>query len=95
VRNAASGYLDEHAQELRNRSIAASIKARDGEPVTQLLNLAQPGDLFVMTSHGRGGVSRMMLGSVSEKLVRQAQCPVLLIRSQPGGDAKTEGRGDG
>jgi nucleotide-binding universal stress UspA family protein len=95
VRNAASGYLDEHAQELRNRSIAASIKARDGEPVTQLLNLAQPGDLFVMTSHGRGGVSRMMLGSVSEKLVRQAQCPVLLIRSQPGEDGNAGKREDG
>jgi nucleotide-binding universal stress UspA family protein len=89
LRKAAAEYLESHAQELRNQSIAVSIKVLDGEPVAQLLNLVEPGELLVMTSHGRGGVGRLMLGSVSEKLVRQAKCPVLLIRSQPGGDGNT------
>ncbi|CAN5744933.1 universal stress protein [soil metagenome] len=82
VRQAASEYLEGHAQALRNRSIPVSIEVRDGAPAPELLDLAGAGDLLVMTSHGRGGVGRWMLGSVSEKLVRQAKCPVLLIRSQ-------------
>ena len=43
-----------------------------------------PGALTVMTTHGRSGVGRMMLGSTAERVVRQAGVPVLLIRaSQP------------
>ena len=37
-------------------------------------------DLVVMATHGRGGVARLMMGSVTDKLVRAAPCPVLTIR---------------
>ena len=37
------------------------------------------GDLIVMTSHGRSGVQRWLLGSVAEKLVREAPVPVVLV----------------
>ena len=37
-------------------------------------------DLIVMASHGRGGVARLMMGSVAVKIVRSAPCPVLTIR---------------
>jgi nucleotide-binding universal stress UspA family protein len=37
------------------------------------------GDLIVMASHGRGGVQRWLLGSVAEKLVREAPVPVMLV----------------
>jgi nucleotide-binding universal stress UspA family protein len=37
-------------------------------------------DLIVMGTHGRRGVSRMLLGSVAERIVRTAPCPVLLVR---------------
>jgi len=39
-------------------------------------------DLMVMTTHGRGGLARFWLGSVTDKLIRQALIPVLLIRRQ-------------
>jgi nucleotide-binding universal stress UspA family protein len=37
-------------------------------------------DLIVMSTHGRRGVSRLLLGSVAESVVRTAPCPVLLVR---------------
>ena len=40
-------------------------------------------DLVVMGTHGRAGVQRLVLGSVAEAFLRQATCPVLMIRSLP------------
>ncbi len=39
-------------------------------------------DLLITTTHGRGGVSRMLLGSVTEKLLRLAPVPVLVVRAE-------------
>ena len=36
-------------------------------------------DLIVVGSHGRGGLSRLLLGSVSERIMGQVQCPVLIV----------------
>lgn len=40
-------------------------------------------DVIVMGSHGRGFIKRVMLGSVSEHVVRHAPCPVLVVRPEP------------
>ena len=41
------------------------------------------GDLIVMSTHGRTGLSHLLLGSVAEKVVRTAPCPVLTVRGRP------------
>ena len=46
-------------------------------------------DLIVMGTHGRGGVSHMLTGSVAEKVVRAAPCPVLTIREAPPASRRT------
>jgi nucleotide-binding universal stress UspA family protein len=56
----------------------------DGPIATELHDYAMAikADLVVMTTHGRGAVSRFWLGSVADKLVRQLPMPVLLVRPQ-------------
>lgn len=53
-----------------------------GSPVAELLKFAerQNVDLIVMASHGRTGLSRLLMGSVAEALVRRAKCPVLIVK---------------
>lgn len=55
---------------------------RSGDPIDTILDVASSGsaDLIVMGTHGRSGVSHLVLGSVAEKIVRRASCPVLTLR---------------
>jgi universal stress protein A len=55
---------------------------RVGHPVDIILQVARdrPADLVVIGSHGRSGLGRVLLGSVAESVVRQAPCPVLVVR---------------
>jgi len=53
-----------------------------GHPASDLLEHAEEhADLIVMSTHGRTGLKRLLLGSVAEKLVRRAPCPVFTIKS--------------
>jgi nucleotide-binding universal stress UspA family protein len=53
-----------------------------GSPVKMLVEYAEQNaiDLIVLSTHGRSGVDRVMIGSVAEKLVRLAHCSVLVLR---------------
>ncbi|MGD0189143.1 MAG: universal stress protein [Rhizomicrobium sp.] len=53
-----------------------------GDPATEIVKAAKewPADVIVMGSHGREGVARVVLGSVAESVIRQAPCPVLVVR---------------
>lgn len=53
-----------------------------GHPADAIVRLAQelPADLIVMGTHGRTGLAHVLLGSVAEKVVRHAPCPVLTVR---------------
>ena len=53
-----------------------------GSPLTEIVNAARnwPADLVVIGSHGRSGVKRALMGSVAEGVMRNAPCPVLVVR---------------
>ena len=55
-----------------------------GSPAHALVSLAQetPHDLVAMTTHGRSGLSRWMMGSVAEAMIRASGDPVLVVRPQ-------------
>jgi nucleotide-binding universal stress UspA family protein len=54
---------------------------REGDPVSEILSQAtdMKADLLVMGTHGRSGFERLLLGSVTEKILRKASCPVLTV----------------
>ena len=54
-----------------------------GKPAAEIVKAAKdwPADLIVIGSHGRGGVQRLLLGSVAEAVMRHAACPVLVVRA--------------
>jgi nucleotide-binding universal stress UspA family protein len=56
--------------------------AETGDPTTEILHAAsvQKADLIVMATHGRSGMQHMLLGSVAEKTIGFAPCPVLVVR---------------
>jgi nucleotide-binding universal stress UspA family protein len=58
-----------------------------GNPVEVILRLTrdEPFDLVVMGTHGRTGLSHLLLGSVAERVVRGAGCPVLTVRAPRSG----------
>ncbi len=49
------------------------------EKLMEAVQQIQP-DLIVMSSHGRGGIAHLVIGSVAEKMVRHAPCPVFVVR---------------
>ncbi len=67
----------------RASDVRVRILMRRGKVVQEILAQAKASraDLVVIGSHGRGGVQRLVLGSVAEKVLRLATCPVLTIRS--------------
>jgi nucleotide-binding universal stress UspA family protein len=59
-----------------------------GDVATTICRVAEelPADVIIVGSHGRSGLKRMLLGSVSEHVVRHAPCPVLVVHERPNGD---------
>jgi len=70
------------ARAKRGRVRAQAIFA-EGLPADAILRAARRtrADLIVMGTHGRTGVSRVFLGSVAERVVRESRCPVLTVRA--------------
>ncbi len=77
---------EEEAQALVERGralgIAVSFLVWTGDPGDQVVSAAEAErvDMVIVGSHGRGAVGRLFLGSVSEHVVRNAPCPVLVVR---------------
>ncbi len=73
-------------EEVRKKGEAHGVKieplVREGETYRVITDLAKKfaGDLIVMGSHGRTGIKRLLMGSVTEKVLGYAPCPVLVIR---------------
>jgi nucleotide-binding universal stress UspA family protein len=62
-------------------AVAVERRFEEGDPIADILRVAQEShaDLIVMGTHGRTGLSRLLMGSVAEQVVRRASCPVLTV----------------
>jgi universal stress protein A len=79
VRAALDRTVREHKQ-LQHLRVHA--EAREGTPYHEIVAYARENDidLIIMGTHGRTGLAHLLLGSVAEKVIRRAPCPVLTVR---------------
>ncbi|MBI5442493.1 MAG: universal stress protein [Deltaproteobacteria bacterium] len=77
--------LDRAAARVRAEGIEVTSLLRMGIPHEEIVGLAEEEkvDLIVMTTHARRGLTHLLLGSVTEKVVRSANCAVLVVRAEP------------
>lgn len=79
----AEEYLKNTANQLRARGLQVRSATCEGPVAEAILEHAEAlsADLIVMSTHGRGGVSRWVYGSVADRVLQGSSCPVLLIRA--------------
>ncbi len=82
LRADAQAYLASIASALGARGVRVTTHVRSGETVGEILAGARESeaDLIAMTTHGRGGLGRLLFGSIAEAVLRQAEIPVFLMR---------------
>jgi nucleotide-binding universal stress UspA family protein len=75
----------EMSDELRAVGLEAAPELRDGDPATEVIAAAQAtdADLIVLGTHGRTGMTRLVLGSVARNVLHHATCSVLIVRERP------------
>ena len=84
-----ANHAEKLLKDLVSHQVSPEVRTRDrvttGEAGSEIIRIAQQEhvDLIVIASHGLTGWQRLVFGSVAEKVVRQATCPVLTIVAPP------------
>jgi nucleotide-binding universal stress UspA family protein len=78
----AHEYIDDVAARAEERGVETERAIEVGKPTRKILQFAEENDIdhVVMGSHGREGVTRILLGSVAETIVRRSPVPVTVVR---------------
>lgn len=78
----AQRELDKIVNRMRDAGFKARPMLKVGSPFVEIIHAAQSegADLIVMGTHGRTGLAHALMGSVAERVVQKAHCPVLTIR---------------
>ena len=74
-------YLGRTAASLEALDVSASTEIRTGPAAVEVMATLGSGDLLIITTHGQGAARRWQIGNVAEKLLRQADAPVVLVRA--------------
>jgi nucleotide-binding universal stress UspA family protein len=82
--------LETLAKATERQGVTVHPLFREGIPFLEILEAAQelPADLIVLGTHGRTGLGHVLMGSVAERVVRNAPCPVLTVRPSALGKKK-------
>ncbi len=83
ARTGATARLEDIAGPLRDAGLDVATRALLGDVADEILQLVPEvgADLIVMGTHGRTGLRHLLLGSMAEKVIRQATVPVLTVRT--------------
>jgi len=83
VKNEAQASLARYETELREKGHAVESVVREGYAATAIIDEAteRGADLIVIGTHGLSGLKHMLLGSIAERVVQKAPCPVLTVKA--------------
>jgi nucleotide-binding universal stress UspA family protein len=83
-REQAKDLVTKATERLRKSGLNVTTALEEGDPKSQIIDVANDwhADLIVLGSHGRKGLNRFLMGSVSEAVVRHAPCSVEIVRTQ-------------
>ena len=83
LREQAKHLVAKAAEKLRDAKFKVSTELVEGNPKSQIIDIANEwhADMIVLGSHGRTGLDRFLMGSVSQDVVRHAHCSVEIVRA--------------
>jgi len=83
VKAEAEQNLQRYAEPLRGQGLAVDVIVREGYPATVIEQEAidQRADLIVIGTRGLSGLKHLLLGSIAERVVQKAPCPVLTVKT--------------
>jgi nucleotide-binding universal stress UspA family protein len=83
IKAASQKYLDAIASRLRSKGFKVSTLIVDGHAAEEIIKVSQStgADLIAMSSHGRSGLGRWAMGSITDKVLRESIIPVLTVRA--------------
>jgi nucleotide-binding universal stress UspA family protein len=84
ARQWSTQHLDRLASRAKKAGVKATVVLRDGNPADQIVRAcrAAKSDLIIVGTHGRRGLPKFFLGSVAERVVSTATCPVVTVRGK-------------
>jgi len=82
VKQEAEQQLASHSQKIRTHQVEVEALVREGYPATVIIEAAEShgADLIVIGTHGHTGLKHLLLGSIAERVVQKAPCPVLTVK---------------
>ena len=92
IRRKTQDYLERTATFLHDTGLEVSCSTLEGSPASHIVSEAErePATLVAMTTHGRSGITRWVLGSITEKVLQATTTPLLVIRAQEQKDFTVE-----
>jgi universal stress protein A len=80
----ATTTLEQLVEQCKGRGVTADFTVRQGPAASEIIGLARErhAEMIVMGTHGRSGLSRLLVGSVAEHVLRHAPCAVLTLKPQ-------------
>jgi len=86
VRSEAETTLRGYAETLQRKGVRVEIAVCEGYAATVIIEEAaqRRADLIVIGTHGRSGLKHLLLGSIAERVVQKAPCPVLTVKAAGG-----------
>jgi nucleotide-binding universal stress UspA family protein len=84
IESMSQKYLDTIAAELRDKGIKVNTLVTVGHAAEEIIKTAEKtnADLIAMSTHGRSGLGRWALGSITDKVLHESRVPVLTVRSK-------------